>query len=164
MIELRLQTFFIGIFITLIVGLLFSLSFEMLQLLIPSLLFSGIAGGVFVGLKRKRPMTSCMYDGGIMGLPASIILGLALVPMFWFYHDAQSLNFGFWRFFFLVFSGSVLLAGIAGAPLGGLLVGVYYRYLKQDRGEGELYETYLEDKTDDSKKKSAAELLGDLDS
>lgn len=136
----------------------------LLPLLIPSLLLAGIAGGVLAGFKRKRPMTSCMYDGGIISLPSSILLGLALVPMFWFYHDVQSLDFGFWRFFFLVFSGAILLTGVTGGPLGGLIVGAYYRYLKQDRGEGDLYETYLEDKTDDKKNKSAAELLADLES
>ena len=161
---LRLQTFFIGMFITILVGMIFSLSFQVLPILIPTLLFAGVAGGIFAGLKRKRPMANCMYDGAIVSFPASFILGAALVPLFWFYHDVQHLDFGFGPFFFLIFTGTVLLTGITGGPLGGLTVGLYYRYLKQDRGEGELYETYLEEKTDEKNKKSKAQLLAEMDS
>lgn len=123
----------------------------MMPLLIPSLLFAGVAGGVFVGIKRKRPMSNCLYDGFIVSFPSSIILGLGLIPMIWLYHDYQSLNITFWPFFFTVLVGSIMLTGIAGGPIGGLLTGLYYRYLKQDRGEGDLYETYLEDKINDDK-------------
>lgn len=164
MIELRLQTFFIGTFVIIVLGIIFSLSFEMLELLIPSLFFTGIAGGIFVGIKRKRPMTNCMYDGFIVSIPASIFLGLVLIPLFWFYHDVQNLNIAFWPFFFTVFFGAIMLTGITGGPIGGLLTGVYYRYVKQDRGEGELYETYLEDKIGDDKNKSPSETFSDLDS
>lgn len=161
---MRLQTFFIGVFVILIFGFIFSFSFEMLPLLIPSLFFTGIAGGVFVAIKRKRPMTNCMYDGFIVSIPASVILGLALIPLFWFYHDVQALNIAFWPFFFMVFAGSLMLTGITGGPIGGLLTGVYYRYVKRDRGEGELYETYLEDKISDDKKKPPVDILADLES
>ncbi len=136
----------------------------MIELIIPSLFFTGVAGGVFVGIKRKRPMTNCMYDGFIVSIPTSILLGLVLVPLFWFYHDVQSLNTPFWSFFSMVFFGAIMLTGITGGPIGGLITGVYFRYVKQDRGEGELYETYLEDKMSDDKKQSPAERIADLES
>jgi len=161
---LRLQTLFIGAFVILVLGIIFSLSFEMLSLLIPSLFFSGVVGGIFVGIKRKRPMINCMYDGFIVSIPASFILGLVLIPLFWFYHDIQSLNIAFGPFFFMVFSGAIMLTGIVGGPIGGLITGAYYRYLKQDRGEGELYETYLEDKISDDNQKSSVDILADLES
>ncbi|MFW9922693.1 MAG: hypothetical protein ACFFDW_05305, partial [Candidatus Thorarchaeota archaeon] len=52
-----------------------------------------------------------------------------------------------------VVGGTFLLTGVAGGITGGLGVGLYYRYLHKDRGELELYETYIEDKTNGKKLK-----------
>jgi hypothetical protein len=46
-----------------------------------------------------------------------------------------------------------MLGGLVGAPFGGLLMGLFYRYLIKDRGEKELYDSYLEEKTTDKKRK-----------
>jgi hypothetical protein len=56
------------------------------------------------------------------------------------------------RFFLLWFFASVILGGFAGSPIGGLLMGLFYRYIVKDRGEKELYDSYIEEKTSDKKK------------
>ena len=125
----------------------------MLGLFIPSLLFSGVLGGIYVGIRRKRPMISCVYDGFITSIPTSILLSVNLALMLWFYHLVRYEDINFGAFFFIVFAGTFLLTGVVGGAFGGLTVGAYYRYLKKDRGEIELYETYLEEKTVADKKK-----------
>lgn len=157
---MRFQDFAIGALIILLSGTLFSLSYDMLGLFIPSLLFSGILGGVYVGIKRKRPMISCAYDGFTTSVPASIFLSVILAVMIWFYHLVRYEDISFIPFFFIVLTGTFLLTGIVGGAFGGLSVGIYYRYLKKDRGEIELYETYLEEKTiADKKKKKKKEII-----
>lgn len=147
MIALRFKDFGIGLLIILVSGTIFSLSYEMLGLFIPSLLFAGVIGGIYVGIKRKRPMFSCIYDGFTVSVPASILLSGILALMLWYYHEVRYEDIMFIPFFFIVLTGSFLLTGIVGGAVGGLGVGLYYRYLKKDRGEMELYETYMEEKT-----------------
>lgn len=153
MITLRFKDFGIGLLIILVSGTVFSLSYEMLGLFIPSLLFAGVLGGIYVGVKRKRPMFSCIYDGFIVSVPSSILLSGILSLMLWYFHEVRYEGFMFLPFFFIVLAGSFLLTGIVGGAVGGLAVGLYYRYLKKDRGEMELYETYMEEKTVSSNKK-----------
>ena len=44
-----------------------------------------------------------------------------------------------------------MMSSLVGGPFGGLIMGLFYRYLIKDRGEGELYESYIDQKTDDKK-------------
>jgi hypothetical protein len=70
----------------------------------------------------------------------------------WFYHGFRYNLINPLRFFLLWFFASVILGGFAGSPIGGLLMGLFYRYLVKDRGEKELYDSYIEEKTSDKKK------------
>ena len=71
---MKTKTFLIGVLITIVSGVIFSLSLSMVEMFIPSLLFAGVLGGIYVGVKRKRPMINCFYDGFIVGVPSSILL------------------------------------------------------------------------------------------
>lgn len=141
------KTFLIGAGIVVVSGVVFNIPLGAIELFIPSLLFAGILGGIYVAIKRKRPLINCAYDGFLTSMPASFILGLVLIPLFWFYHGAQSSDFGFTPFFFTIIGAAVLLSGLAGGAFGGLCVGLYYRYLKKDRGELELYKAYIEERS-----------------
>ena len=140
------KTFLIGILIIIAATIVFTFPADSVPLLIPSLLFAGVAGGLFVGYIRKRPLISCMYDGLIISIPASFIQAAVVTPIFWYYHNLRVDNAPL-RFVIIIFSASIMLCGIVGGPFGGLALGLYYRYVKKDRGEGELYEKYLEEKT-----------------
>ncbi|MEA2069702.1 MAG: hypothetical protein U9O98_00265, partial [Asgard group archaeon] len=79
---MKLKHFFIGF--GLIVG--FGLLFCFHEYTLPAIVFAGIIGGIYMGVKRKRPFISCLYDGLIVSLPAGVILGFLLIPVLWFLH------------------------------------------------------------------------------
>jgi hypothetical protein len=128
----------------------------MVEMFIPSLLFAGVLGGIYVGIKRKRPMINCFYDGFIVGVPSSILLAALIFPIFWFFGSVFNYNRELIIMIISITIGTFALTGIVGGPLGGILVGAYYRYAKKDRGEGELYESYLEEKVSEKDKKITA--------
>lgn len=146
MIFLKARTFFIGILVIAISSLIFLISPEALYLILPSLLFAGFAGGLYIGYMRKRPIISCFYDGLIVGIPGSIIQAAISMPILWYYHSVFSQQNALTMLFLMLLS-SFMLCGVVGVPSGAALSGIYYRYLKRDRGEMELYETLLEEKT-----------------
>ena len=146
MIFLKARTFFIGILVIAISSLIFLISPEALYLILPSLLFAGFAGGLYIGYMRKRPIISCFYDGLIVGIPGSIIQAAISMPILWYYHSVFSQQNALTMLFLMLLS-SFMLCGGGGVPSGAALSGIYYRYLKRDRGEMELYETLLEEKT-----------------
>jgi hypothetical protein len=152
----KIKTFIIGALLNIVSGVIFSLSLAMVEMFIPSLFFAGVIGGIYVGMQRKRPMINCFYDGFIIGVPSSIILAAIIFPIFWF----QGSVFGYTPepiiMIISITIGTFALTGLVGSPLGGMLVGAYYRYAKKDRGEGELYESYLEEKVSEKDKKIAA--------
>ena len=146
MIFLKARTFFIGILVIAISSLIFLISPDALYLILPSLLFAGVAGGLYIGYMRKRPIISCFYDGLIVGIPGSLIQAAIAMPILWYYHSVFSQQNALTMLFLMVLS-SFMLCGVVGVPSGAALSGIYYRYLKRDRGEMELYETLLEEKT-----------------
>ena len=146
MIFLKARTFFIGILIIAVSSLIFLISPEALYLILPSLLFAGVVGGLYIGYMRKRPIISCFYDGLIVGIPGSLIQAAISMPILWYYHSVFSQQNALTMLFLMVLS-SFMLCGVVGVPSGAALSGIYYRYLKRDRGEMELYETLLEEKT-----------------
>ena len=81
MIFLKAKTFFIGTLIVAVSSLIFLISPEALYLILPSLLFAGVAGGLYVGYMRKRPIISCFYDGLIVGIPGSLIKAAISMPI-----------------------------------------------------------------------------------
>ncbi|TET29040.1 MAG: hypothetical protein E3J70_08055 [Candidatus Heimdallarchaeota archaeon] len=143
---MKARTFFIGILIIAVSSLIFLISPEALYLILPSLLFAGVAGGLYVGYMRKRPIISCFYDGLIVGIPGSLIQAAISMPILWYYHSVFSQQNALTMLFLMLLS-SFMLCGVVGVPSGAALSGIYYRYLKRDRGEMELYETLLEEKT-----------------
>ncbi|NPE09704.1 MAG: hypothetical protein GNW80_15570 [Asgard group archaeon] len=145
---MKAKTFFIGILIVAVSSLIFLISPEALYLILPSLLFAGVAGGVYVGFMRKRPIISCFYDGLIVGVPGSLIQAAISMPILWYYHSVFTQQNAVSMLFLMVFC-SFMLCGVVGVPSGAALSGMYYRYLKRDRGEMELYETLLNEKTSD---------------
>ncbi len=147
MIFLKARTFFIGLLIVAVSSLIFLISPEALYLILPSLLFAGVAGGLYVGYMRKRPIISCFYDGLIVGIPGSLIQAAISMPILWYYHSVYTQQNAVTMLFIMVLS-SFMLCGVVGVPSGAALSGIYYRYLKRDRGEMELYETLLNEKTD----------------
>jgi hypothetical protein len=150
---LKAKDFLIGTAIISIATFIFCFPTNSLDMVIPSLLFAGVLSGLYVGYQRKRPLIYCMYDGLVMGLPASLIQGVILIPILWFLQGIGNETQTPLRFITLWLSASIMLGGLVGAPFGGLLMGLFYRYLIKDRGEKELYDTYLEEKTSDKKKK-----------
>ncbi|MHA1308295.1 MAG: hypothetical protein ACTSO7_15340 [Candidatus Heimdallarchaeota archaeon] len=157
---MKIKIFIIGVIINVASGVLFSLSLAMVEMFIPSLFFAGILGGIYVGVKRRRPMINCFYDGFIIGIPSSIILAAIIFPIFWFQGSIFNYTPEPIIMVLSITIGTFSLTGLVGSPLGGILVGAYYRYAKKDRGEGELYESYLEEKVSEKDKKVAA-LLND---
>lgn len=157
MIFLKAKTFFIGVLIVAVSSLIFLISPEALYLILPSLLFAGVAGGLYVGFIRKRPIISCFYDGLIVGVPGSLIQAAISMPILWYYHSLFTQQNVASMLLLMVFC-SFMLCGVVGVPSGAALSGMYYRYLKRDRGEMELYETLLNEKTSD---KSRIEKLMD---
>jgi hypothetical protein len=151
MIFLKAKTFFIGILIIAVSSLIFLISPDALYLILPSLLFAGVAGGVYVGYMRKRSIISCFYDGLIVGIPGSIIQAAISMPILWYYHSIFSQQNALTMLLLMLLS-SFMLCGVVGVPAGAALSGMYYRYLKRDRGEMELYETILDEKTSDKSK------------
>ncbi|MFW9921848.1 MAG: DUF5518 domain-containing protein, partial [Candidatus Thorarchaeota archaeon] len=89
---MNIKTFLIGSAIIIVTGILFCIPVNSIGLFIPSLSISGILGGIYAGFKRKRPLMNCAYDGFVTSLPASIILGLLLIPLLWIYHDTQNMG------------------------------------------------------------------------
>lgn len=148
MIFLKAKTFFIGLLIVAVSSLIFLISPEALYLILPSLLFAGVAGGVYIGYIRKRPIISCFYDGLIVGIPGSLIQAAISMPILWYYHSVFTQQNAL-TMLFMMFLCSFMLCGVVGVPSGAALSGMYYRYLKRDRGEMELYETLLDEKTND---------------
>ncbi len=148
MIALNVKTFLIGTLIILVATIIFTIPAESLPLLIPSLLFAGVAGGLYIGYVRKRPLITCLYDGLIVSIPTSLLQAAIVVPILWFYHNLRVDNAPI-RLVVIIFTISIMLGGIVGGPFGALALGLYYRYVKRDRGEGELYEKYLEEKIRD---------------
>jgi len=144
---LRRKDFWIAQLIVIIVSIIFVLSGDALYLLIPSVLFSGTLGGIYVGYFRKRPLISCVYDGMLLGFPAGFLQASAIIPILWFYHGQNYDVRSPISFVFLIFTLCIMTVGLVGAPFGGLLIGLFYRYLRADRGEVDLYESYLETKT-----------------
>ena len=157
---MKIKTFLIGALINIAAGVLFGISLAMVEMFIPSLFFAGILGGIYIGVKRKRPMINCFYDGLIIGIPSSIVLAGILFPIFWFSGSVFRYDPDPLVLILTVTIGTFTLTGLVGSPFGGFLTGAYYRYLKKDRGEGELYESYLEEKVAEKDKKVAA-LLND---
>ena len=151
MIFLKAKTFFIGILIVAVSSLIFLISPDALYLILPSLLFAGVAGGVYIGFKRKRPIISCFYDGLLVGIPGSLIQAAISMPILWYYHSVFTQQNALTMLFLMLLS-SFMLCGVVGVPSGAALSGIYYRYLKRDRGEMELYETLLDEKTRDKSK------------
>ncbi len=147
MIFLKAKTFLIGLLIVAVSSLVFLISPEALYLLLPSLLFAGVASGLYVGYMRKRPIISCFYDGLIVGIPGSLIQAAISMPILWYYHSVFSQQNAITMLFMMILS-SFMLCGVVGVPSGAALSGMYYRYLKRDRGEMELYETLLDEKSD----------------
>ncbi len=148
MIFVKAKTFFIGILIVAVSSLIFLISPEALYLILPSLLFAGFAGGVYVGYMRKRPIISCFYDGLIVGIPGSLIQAAISMPILWFYHSVYTQQNAMTMLLIMLLC-SFMLCGVVGVPSGAALSGMYYRYLKRDRGEMELYETLLDEKTNE---------------
>jgi len=148
MILVKAKTFFIGILIVAVSSLIFLISPEALYLILPSLLFAGFAGGVYVGYMRRRPIISCFYDGLIVGIPGSLIQAAIAMPILWYYHSVFNQQNAMTMLLLMVLS-SFMLCGVVGVPSGAALSGMYYRYLKRDRGEMELYETLLDEKTNE---------------
>jgi len=148
-----MKDFFLALFIILIATLIFSLPIDTRDLLLPTLLFSGVLGGIYVGYKRKRPLVSCFYDGFLIGLPSGFLQAAIVVPLYLYYHELIYELTSPIQFILLTSLACIMLGGFVGAPFGGLLMGLFYRYLKIDRGEGDLYETYLGEKTKKSNKK-----------
>ncbi len=145
---MKAKTFFIGLLIVAVSSLIFLISPEALYLILPSLLFAGFAGGVYVGYMRKRPIISCFYDGLIVGIPGSLIQAAIAMPILWYYHSVFTQQNAMTMLLLMVLS-SFMLCGVVGVPSGAALSGMYYRYLKRDRGEMELYETLLDEKTNE---------------
>ncbi|HUT82537.1 MAG TPA: hypothetical protein VMZ29_15170 [Candidatus Bathyarchaeia archaeon] len=150
---MKMKDFFLALFIILIATLIFSLPIDTRDLLLPTLLFSGVLGGIYVGYKRKRPLVSCFYDGFLIGLPSGFLQAAIVVPLYLYYHELIYELTSPIQFILLTSLACIMLGGFVGAPFGGLLMGLFYRYLKIDRGEGDLYETYLGEKTKKSNKK-----------
>jgi len=146
MIFLKARTFFIGLLIIAAASLIFLISPEALYLILPSLLFAGVAGGIYIGYMRRRPIISCFYDGLIVGIPGSLVQAAIAMPILWYYHSVFTQQNAVTMLFLMVLS-SFMLCGVVGVPAGAALSGIYYRYLKRDRGEMELYETLLDEKT-----------------
>ena len=146
MIFLKAKTFFIGLLIVAVSSLIFLISPEALYLILPSLLFAGVAGGLYIGFMRKRPIINCFYDGLIVGIPGSIIQAAISMPILWYYHSVFTQQNALTMLFMMLLS-SFMLCGVVGVPSGAALSGMYYRYLKRDRGEMELYETLLNENT-----------------
>lgn len=137
----------------LVSGVIFSITTADTYVIIPSFLFAGIIGGVYAGAIRKRPMVNCLYDGFLVSLPASFLLSLVLLPVFWFVHGMNVSSGGLFNVVVVLWSGVFLLTGIVGGPAGGLFAGIYFRYLKDDRGEAELYSSVIEEKAKKSGKR-----------
>ncbi|NHJ32511.1 MAG: hypothetical protein FK732_06585 [Asgard group archaeon] len=148
---MKASTFFIGIGIISAASLIFLISPEALYLILPSLLIAGVAGGIFIGYKRKRPIVSCFYDGLIVGIPGCVVQAAISMPILWYYHGIFTQENAV-TMLFLMLLASFMLCGIVGTPVGAALSGMYYRYLKRDRGEMELYETILDEKTREKSK------------
>ncbi|MHA1629998.1 MAG: hypothetical protein ACTSXO_04405 [Candidatus Heimdallarchaeota archaeon] len=147
---MRQKDYLFGFLIVIICSIIFVLPADALYLIIPSILIAGAAGGMYVGYVRKRPLISCVYDGFILGILASLVQAAVIIPILWYYHN-QSYDIGTpLRFVFLIFALCLLTAGFVGGPFGGLIMGLFYRYLRRDRGEADLYESYLETKTQDN--------------
>ena len=123
------KTFLIGILIIIVATIVFTLPVESVPLLIPSLLFAGVAGGLYVGFIRKRPLISCMYDGLIISIPASLFQAAVVIPILWYFHNLRVETTPL-RFVVIIFAASIMLGGIVGGPFGGLALGLYYRYVK----------------------------------
>ncbi|NHJ39663.1 MAG: hypothetical protein FK731_06480 [Asgard group archaeon] len=147
------KNFFIGLAIISVSTLVFTLPMDSEEIVIPSLLFAGLFGGLYIGYIRKRPLISCLYDALILGLIASILQAAIVLPLLWYYHGFRYNMINPVRFFLLWFFASVILGGFSGSPIGGLIMGLFYRYLIRDRGEKELYESYIEEKTSEKRKK-----------
>lgn len=147
-----MKDFFLALLIILIATLIFSLPIDTRDLLLPSLLFSGVLGGLFVGYKRKRPLISCFYDGFMVGIPSGFLQAAIVVPIYLYFHALIYEMSSPVQFILLTSLACIMLGGFVGAPFGGLIMGLFYRYLKIDRGEGELYETYIDEKSKKSKK------------
>ena len=151
MIFLRARTFFIGLLIIAVSSLIFLISPDALYLILPSLLIAGLIGGMYIGYMRKRPIISCFYDGLIVGIPGCIIQAGISMPILWYYHGILSQQNAL-TMLFLMLLASFMLCGVVGTPAGAALSGMYYRYLKRDRGEMELYETILDEKSEGKRK------------
>ncbi|MBD3191196.1 MAG: hypothetical protein GF308_11150 [Candidatus Heimdallarchaeota archaeon] len=144
---MKLKTFFIGIGVIVLSGLIFFLpGFSMEELIIPAFFFCGISGGLYAGYIRKRSITKCMYDGFIIGFPGSFLLALIITPIFGYLSLGYIMFMEYLRLFGIMLAGTLLLTGLIGSPVGGLAMGYYYHKFKR-QGEGELYESYLKQKT-----------------
>ncbi|NHK32670.1 MAG: hypothetical protein FK730_15070 [Asgard group archaeon] len=149
---MKAKNFFIGLALICVSTLIFCFPRDARELVIPSLLFAGLIGGLYIGYIRKRPLISCLYDGLVLGLIVSLLQAAIVLPLLWYYHGIRNEFINPVRFFLLWFFGSILLSGLAGSPMGALIMGFFYRYLIKDRGEKELYDSYIEEKTSDKRK------------
>jgi hypothetical protein len=73
------------------------------------------------------------------------------MPILWYYHDILTQQNAL-QLIILMLIASLMLCGVVGTPAGAALSGMYYRYWKRDRGEMELYETILDEKSEGKSK------------
>ena len=145
---MKSKDFLIGILIIIVFSVIFVLPSGSLGLLIPSILFASMAGGFYVGYQRKRPLISCFYDGFKLGFFAGIIQAAIILPILWFMHNQRYEISTPIQFILIVGTSCMILGGLVGAPFGGLTMGLFYRYLSKDRGETELYDSYIDQKSE----------------
>lgn len=141
---MKIKTFIFGVLIILVSGTILCLP----EYTIPAVFFTGIFGGIYVGIVRKRPLVRCLYDGLIISIPASILFTFIAVPLVGFLHLEYRVFDEFFTLFWFLLLGLILTIGITGGPLGALMVGLYYLKLKK-QDEIELYEPYMEHKVGD---------------
>jgi len=152
---MKMKHFLISLLITIITTIIFTLpGGDTMGLLMPTILFSGVAGGIYIGYMRKRPLISCFYDGFIVGMVAGFLQIFVVLPILWYYHNLRLEVSTPIRFIFMIALACVMLTGLAGGPIGGLVIGLFYRYVQKDRGETDLYESYLDDKMNPDDRKS----------
>jgi hypothetical protein len=155
---MKLKHFLFGILIILVLGVVFSIY----SYTIPGIFFTGIAGGIYIGIKQKRPMAKCLYNGLLVSLPTSVLFLFYIVPFLWFYHGYRYGTASFGIFFLLITLVTIFVIGLVGGPLGGILVGLFYHYWSQDRGEKEFYDSYIEGKTKEDDKSKRQQEINEL--
>ena len=148
---MKVKDFFIILLIIDILTVVFCFPAGTQYLIMPSLLFSGFCGGIYVAYLRKEPIISCFYDGFIVGIPISITQGAIASLLLWYYQGMRFQPIDPFRFILLIFGAAIAFSGIVGVPFGSLLTGLFYHYFRRNKRELDLYESLIEEKSQKKK-------------